>query len=50
MRKFLSEIIFIPGFILMEYGLYLQSESLAFIIGGVLLMGVGLMVAKNGLA
>lgn len=48
--KFLSEIFFIPGFIALEYGIYLQSESAALIIGGIIFMSVGLLVAKNGMA
>ena len=48
MKKWIAELLFIPGFISMEYGLYLHDIKAALIVGGLLLMIAGIMVAKNG--
>lgn len=48
MKKWLAEFLMFPGFISFEYGLYLHDPKLSLIVGGVILMLVGLMVAKNG--
>jgi len=48
MRKWLSELLILPGFISLEYGLYLYDIKAAFLVGGLILMVTGLMVAKNG--
>ena len=48
MKKWLTELLVLPGFISLEYGLYLHDIKVAFIVGGLILMVAGLMVAKNG--
>jgi hypothetical protein len=48
MKKWISELLTIPGFFSFEYGLYLYDLRVSLVIGGIILMTLGLMVAKNG--
>lgn len=48
MKKYISDLFFLSGFISLEYGLYLYDPKISLIAGGILLMITGLMVAKNG--
>jgi len=48
MNKYLSDLLFIAGFILLEYGLYLFDIRCALVVGGSLLIILSLVVAYNG--
>jgi hypothetical protein len=48
MSKYLSDLLFIAGFILLEYGLYLFDIRCALVVGGSLLIILSLVVAYNG--
>lgn len=48
MSKYLIDLLFITGFILLEYGLYLIDIRCALIAGGTLLIILSLVVAYNG--
>ena len=46
--KYLSDLLFIAGFILLEYGLYLFDIRCALVVGGSILIILSLVVAKHG--
>lgn len=47
MKKYLAELLFLPGFIFFEYGLYLVDIKAALMVGGVIFMGLGVKLATN---
>lgn len=48
MKKWVSELLFLPGFVSFEYGLYLHDMKAALMVGGLIFMGLGVRIATNG--
>ena len=47
MKKWLAELLFLPGFVSFEFGLYLVDEKAALMVGGLIFMGLGVRLARN---